>query len=105
MRKQILRVTAVTFTLTSVNRAMIRATGEVPTAGWSDPQLDGPRLGDGILHLSFVAEPPGNKNVTQVITSISAEHSVQLGSQPQDVTVHAQSNEMSLRLPAADDAV
>src|SRR6266446_5991586 len=100
MKKQIPRVTAVTFSLTSVNRATIQATGEVPTAGWSASQLDGPRLGDGILHFNFVAQPPDN-NVTQVITPISAEHSVQLGPQPQDVAVHAQTNEMSVQLPAA----
>ena len=102
MKKQIPRVTAITFTLTSVNRATVQATGEVPTAGWADPQLEGPRLGDGILHFNFVAESP-EASVPQVITGISADQSVQLGPRPQDVTVHAEGNEMSVQLPPAGD--
>ena len=102
MKKLITRVTEVTFTVTSVNRASIQAKGEVPTSGWIDLQLEGPRLGDGILHFKFVAQPPDNI-VPQIITQVSADHSVQLGPQPQDVTVHAETNEMSVRLPAADD--
>jgi hypothetical protein len=104
MKRLIPRITAVTFTLATVNRAKITATGEVSTAGWSGSQLDGPRLSDGILHFSFVAEPPNNA-VSEVITAISAHQEIQLGTKAQDVTVHAEMNEMSVQLPAAGDPI
>jgi hypothetical protein len=96
------RVTELTFTLSSVNRATILATGEVTSGGWSEGELANPRIGDGILHLDFVAKPPENPS-TDVLERIEAKHSQLLGGDPQDVTVHAAQNEMSLRLPAIGD--
>lgn len=103
MKELIHRVTDVTFTLSSVNRAIIIAKGEVSTSGWRDPELARPRIGDGILHLDFVATPPTGL-VTQVITPIEARFERFLAGEPQDVTVHSATNDESVRLPAQGDA-
>lgn len=104
MKQLVGELTNLTYRLSSVNRATLHAEGEVSTSGWTEPQLDRPRVGDGILHLDFVARPPGG-NASQVITPISAEYAVPLALQRQEITVHAATNELSLRLPAAGDGV
>lgn len=96
------RVTELTHTLSSVNRATILATGEVTTGGWSEGELTNARIGDGILHLDFVAKPPEGPS-TDALEKIEARHSQLLGGDHQDVTVHAAQNEMSVRLPAIGD--
>jgi hypothetical protein len=98
------RVTELTYTLSSVNRATILATGEVTSGGWSEGELTNPRIGDGILHLDFVAKPPEGPS-TDAIEKIEAKHSQLLAGEPQDVTVHAARNEMSVRLPAVGDPI
>ena len=102
MKELIYQVTELTYTLTSANQATIQALGEASTPHWTHPELANPRIGDGILHLDFVAQRPPGPQI-EVITPISARHSLPLGPQPQDVTVHSATNEMSLRLPAAGD--
>lgn len=102
MKELIFRLTDVSFTLSSVNRATITATGEASTPNWTGPELANPRIGDGILHLDFVAQRPEGA-VTEVITPIETRYVRQLGGEPQDVTVHSATNEMSVRLPAAGD--
>ncbi len=104
MKQLIGKLTNLTYSLPSVNRATLHAEGEVSTSGWTEPQLDRPRIGDGILHLDFVARSPDGDTL-QVITPISTEHAVPLGPQPQEITVHAATNELSLRLPATGDGV
>jgi len=104
MKQLIWKLTNLTYSLSSVNRATLHAEGEVSTSGWTEPQLDRPRVADGILHLDFVARPLDG-NTLQVIAPISAEHAVPLGPQPQEITVHAATNELSLRLPATGDGV
>lgn len=96
------RVTELTYTLSSANRATILATGEVTSGGWTEGELTNPRIGDGILHLDFVAKPPDGPS-TDALEKIEATHSQLLGSDPQDVTVHAAKNEMDVRLPAMGD--
>ena len=96
------RVTELTYTLSSVNRATILATGEVTSGGWSGGELANPRIGDGILHLDFVANAPEGPS-TDALEKIEAQRSHLLGGQAQDVTVHASGNEMSLTLPAIGD--
>jgi hypothetical protein len=103
-KQLISRVTELTYTLSSVNRATILATGEVTTGGWTEGELANPRIGDGILHLDFVAKPPEGPS-TDALAKIEARYSQPLGGEPQDVTVHAARNEMSVRLPALGDPV
>ena len=91
-----------TFTLTSVNRAKLVAKGEVTTGGWTDGELTNPRIGDGILHLDFVAQPPTGP-ATDAFAKIEATYLQLLAGQPQDVTVHAARNQMDVRLPAVGD--
>jgi hypothetical protein len=95
------RITGVTFTLNSPTRATITAKGEVSTAGWTNPKLKNPRVADGILHLDFDAQKP--EAVGQQVTPISADYIVQLAANPPDVTVHSQTNEMSVHLPPVGD--
>lgn len=102
MKKSIHKITDLSFTLSAVNSAKLTALGEVSTSGWTEGELGTDRVGDGILHLDFSAKPPSGI-VQEVITPISAERIIQLGSQPQDITVHSTSNEMSLTLPGAGD--
>lgn len=101
-KEPVLEITGLEWTLGSTNKAILTAKGKVPTTGWTQPELVNPRIGDGILHLDFVALPPlgGSGNA---ITDIEAELSLPLGPQPQDVTVHTETNEMSIRLPAIGD--
>lgn len=102
MQKLIRKLAEVTYKLASVNRVTLHAQGEVSTSGWTEPQLDRPRVGNCILHLDFVAGPPDGEAL-QAITPIGAEHALPLGPQPQEVTVHSATNELSVRLPAAGD--
>lgn len=102
MKELIFRIVEVTYTLTSVNRATIVVLGEVSTSGWTEPEIGNPRVGDGILHLDFVAQRPTGI-VLEVITPISAKYDQSLGNEPQDVTVHSRTNEMSVTLPAIGD--
>jgi hypothetical protein len=91
-----------TFTLSSVNRAKLLAKGEVTTGGWTGGELTNPRIGDGILHLDFVAQRPTGP-ATDAFEKIEATYLQLLGSEPQDVTVHTARNEKSVRLPAVGD--
>jgi hypothetical protein len=91
-----------TFTLTSVNWAKLTAKGEVTTGGWTGGELTNPRIGDGILHLDFVAQPPTGP-ATDAFEEIEATYLQLLAGQPQDVTVHAARNQMDIRLPAVGD--
>ena len=102
MKTPIYKITNLTYTLTSANQAMLHAEGEVTTSGWTEPALANPRIGDGILHLDFVAKRPDGQ-VLEVISPIATKHALPLGPQPQEVTVHSASNEMSVRLPAVGD--
>ena len=102
MKKIIHKLIELTYTLSAGNTATLRVTGEVPTSGWTEPQLDHPRIGDGVLHLDFVALPPTG-NTLQVFTPISTKHVLPLGPQPQEVTVHSSTNEMSVTLPLGGD--
>jgi plastocyanin len=98
-REPVLEITSLQWTLDSVNKATLIAKGTVRTTGWTHPELVNPRIGDGILHLDFVALPPLG-GAGNAITEIEARHSLPLGSQPQDITVHTETNEMSVTLPA-----
>jgi hypothetical protein len=102
MKELIDNIRGLTFTLSSVNRAKLVANGEVTTGGWTGGELTNPRMGDGILHLDFVAQPPAGPS-TDAIEEIDATYLQMLAGQPQDVTVHTTHNEMSVRLPAAGD--
>ena len=64
----------------------------------------GRRIGVLAYRRPEIAQPPDG-NASQVITPISAEHALALGSEAQDITVHSATNELSLRLPAAGDGV
>lgn len=90
------------FTLTSVNRAKIVAKGEVTTGGWTGAELTNPRIGDGILHLDFVALPPTGP-ATDAFEKIEATYLQLLAGQPQEVTVYTAGNDMDVRLPASGD--
>jgi hypothetical protein len=102
MKQLIYKLTGLTYELSSTNRATLSAQGDAATPGWTDLELGNERVGDGILHFDFVGKPPDGI-VTQVVTPVSTKHGVVLGSQPQDVTVHSATNELSVRLPAAGD--
>ena len=102
MKQIIHRIIDVDFTVTSVNRATLRVRGEASTPGWTGEELSNDRVGDGILHLDLVAQPPP-EIVPQVITAITVSRIMNLGSQPQDVTVHSATNEMSVTLPVGGD--
>lgn len=102
MKQLIYKLTGLTYELSSTNRATLLAQGEASTPGWTELELGNERVGDGILHLDFAGKPPDG-NVTQVIAPVSAEHALMLGPQPQDVTVHSATNELSVRLPAIGD--
>jgi hypothetical protein len=102
MKKFISKLTKLTYQLSSPNRATLLVEGETPTSGWTEPELGNERVGDGILHLDFLGKPPDGM-AGQVITPVSTKHDLLLGPQPQDVTVHSASNELSVRLPAVGD--
>jgi hypothetical protein len=102
MKELIYKLTGLTYELSSANRATLLAQGEASTPGWTELRLGNERVGDGILHLDFVGKPPDDI-VTQVVTPVSTRHSLMLGPQPQDVTVHSATNELSVQLPAAGD--
>lgn len=104
MKERIYKLTDLSYTLASVNQATVYAQGETSTPNWTESALSNPRIGDGILHLDFVAQRPDGIQ-QEVITPIEVKHVLPLGPQPQDVTVHSATNEMSLRLPAAGDPV
>ena len=98
----IAKLTELTFTLTNVNRATVHARGETPTAGWTDPELGNERVGDGIAHLDFLAEAPTDA-AADVITAISTQRTFFLAGEPQEITVHSETNEMSVTLPSIGD--
>ena len=102
-KQKISRLTKLTFTLSNSNRATVTAEGEVPTGGWKEPELANERVGDGITHLDFDAVPPGAG--TDVISAISAHKVFILGSEPREITVHSQTNEMSIALPSIGDPI
>jgi hypothetical protein len=102
MKKLISKLTKLTYQLSSPNRVTLLAEGETPNAGWTDLELGNERVADGILHFDFLGNPPAGQ-AAQVITRVSTKHDLPLGSQPQDVTVHSASNELSVRLPAVGD--
>jgi hypothetical protein len=102
MKEKIYNLTDVTFTLSSPNRATLSATGEASTPGWTELELGNQRIGDGTIHLDFLGAPPAG-NVIQVLTPAAAQRTMLLGPQPQSVTVHSASNDMSIQLPAAGD--
>ena len=104
MKQLIYKLTGLTYELSSTNRATLSAQGEVATSGWTDLELDNERVSDGILHFDLVGKPPDGI-VTEIVTPASTKHNVMLGSQPQEITVHAVTNELSLRLPATGDGV
>lgn len=101
-KKTINRIVSLSFTLTNVNRAKIAAVGEVTSGGWSAGELVNPRVGDGILHLDFVATPPSGPS-DDALHPIEASYTQWLAAQPQEVTVHAERNEESITLPATGD--
>ena len=101
-KELILEITDLKFTLSDVNSATLTAKGNVRTTGWTKPELARPRIGDGILHLDFAAQSPTGGS-GDAIAEVEARRSLPLGSQPQDVTVHTETNEMSVRLPAIGD--
>lgn len=102
MRRLIYKLTGLTYELSSTNRATLLAQGDAATPGWADLDLGNEPRGDGILHFDLVGKPPDGI-VTQVVTPVSTKHDVMLGSQPQEVTVHFVSNELSVWLPAVGD--
>lgn len=102
MKQVIYELTGLTYELSSASRATLLAQGQASTPGWTELELGNERVGDGILHFDFVGKPPDGI-VTQVITPVSTKHSLVLGPQPQDVTVHSATNELSVQLPAAGD--
>ena len=91
MKQKVSKVTDLTFTLSSPNKALVTAAGEVPTLGWTNPELGNDRVGDGILHADFLAEAPTGGPAT-TISPISVPRSFPLGAQAQDVTVHSETS-------------
>ncbi len=102
MKNKVSKLTDLKVSLSSVNKALVAAKGEVPTLGWSDSELGNDRIGDGILHLDFLAQPPTG-TPGQQISPIEVQRSFPLGPQAQDITVHSETNEMSVTLPAIGD--
>jgi hypothetical protein len=102
MKDKVSKLTDLNFSLTSANKALVKAKGEVSTLGWSDPELGNDRLGDGILHIDFLAQPPAGVP-GQAISPIEAQRSFPLGPQAQEITVHSASNDTVITLPAAGD--
>lgn len=102
MKEPVDSIKELTFTLTSVSQAKILAKGEVRTGGWTEGELVRRGIGDGILHFDFVATPP-EKPSTDAFEEIEADYSQMLAGQPQEITVHAATNEMSIRLPEVGD--
>lgn len=102
MKQKVSKLTDLTFTLSSSNKALVTAAGEVPTLGWTDQELGNDRVGDGILHTDFLAQAPTGLPGS-AISPISVERSFLLQGQPQDITVHSETNELSVTLPAMGD--
>lgn len=100
-KKLVSEILEFSFTVSNVNRATVTIVGNVPSLGWSDPELGNDRVGDGILHMDFLATPPPNPAPT-VITRITTKRTFPLGPQPQELTAHSATNEMSLRLPEGE---
>lgn len=104
MKKLIREITDLNFTLSDVNRAIVTAVGDVPTTGWTSPELiDSPDKSpsNDIVHFDFVAEE--STGLTgQMITPITTNRTVVL--MGQEVMVRSESNEKAIRLPAAGDS-
>jgi hypothetical protein len=96
-KKLVSEILDFSFTLNGVNRATVTIVGNVPTTGWTEPVLDNDRVGDGILHMDFRATPPEQGGT--VVTEITTKRTFFLGGEPQELTAHSETNEMSLRLP------
>jgi hypothetical protein len=102
MKQLIYKLTDLQYTLSGANRATLLAKGETSTPGWTEVELGNERIGDGILHLDFIGQPAEGIE-PQVTAPVSAERDRLLGSQPQDITVHSATNELSVQLPAMGD--
>ena len=93
------------FQKTSPITIVVQASGEVPTGGWSNPELGAWRYvmppADGIQDFDFIAKEPTGM-ASDVITPITAVASVQAdphnywgeGKPLKGVRVHAQQNSM-----------
>ena len=102
MNKKIRTLESLTFTLTNVNRALVTARGTVPTDGWTEPELGNEHVDDGTTHLDFLATPPRGA-AADVISHLEAGCTFFLVGKPREITVHAETNEMRVTLPALGD--
>jgi hypothetical protein len=102
-RKTIIaNLTKLTFTVApSGSRADVKAEGQTSSSGWTEPELGNERVGDGITHLDFLAVAPGAS--ADVMTPISTTRTFILTGEPRDITVHSQTNELSITLPQIGD--
>jgi hypothetical protein len=104
MKQKIRAIKELTFTLSAVNRAKLTTVGEVNSGGWTEPELGSDRIGDGSLNLDFLALAPTGA-VIQVLLPIVGERIFILGSEPQVITVHSETNAESVTLPPAGDPI
>ena len=102
MKTKVSKLVDLTFSITSGNKALVIAIGEVPTSGWLEPELTNDRTVDRIFHSDFVGTKP-TAAAAQVLTPIRAERSFLLRPQEQQLTIHSETNERSVTLPAAGD--
>lgn len=102
MKERISKIVSLNLSVPAVNRATIRAEGQVPTSGWTDGELSNDRLENDIMHFDFIAQRPTGR-VSQVVTQIPTSRTMLLSPQPQKVTVHSETNDMSVTLPASGD--
>jgi hypothetical protein len=103
MKTKVSKLTDLQFAVSAVNKAVVTAKGEVPTLGWTSPELGNDRMGDGILHTDFLAQSPEGAT-GQAISPIEIQRSFSLGPQAREITVHSETNEMSITLPSAGDS-
>jgi hypothetical protein len=96
MKQLVREVIELSYTLSGVNKATIRAVGNVPTGGWTNGEL----TDSGGFRFDFLAEPPSGM-AAQHISLVTASTTVPLLGQ--EIVVRSDTNEKSLQLPQQGD--
>jgi len=93
-------ITDLSFALVGVNRAIVKAVGNVPTTGWTNPELADSGQVDLGVRFDFVAKSPSGA-ASQLITEITASKIVPLAGQ--NIVIRSKTNERSIQLPEPGD--